>query len=58
LTRKVSTSGELTFQGTTWSVGRAFKGYYLALRPSGQPDTVDVYFGRHFLYRFILAAEG
>jgi len=57
LTRKVSASGELAFQGRSWSVGRAFKGFYLALYPSGQEDTVDVYFGRHFLYRMNLSGE-
>lgn len=57
LTRKVSASGEISFQGRVWPVGRAFKGYYLALRPSAQEDAVDVYFGQHFLYRLDLAVE-
>lgn len=57
LTRKVSASGELTLKGRSWSVGRAFKGHYLALLPTGHEDTVDVYFGRHFLYRFDLSAQ-
>ena len=55
LTRKVSASGELSFHGHTWSVGRAFKGHYLALYPTVQPGAVDVYFGRHFLYCFTVA---
>lgn len=57
LTRKVSASGELAFQGRSWSVGRAFKGFYLALYPDDQEDTVAVYFGRHFLYRIDLSDE-
>jgi transposase InsO family protein len=57
LTRKVSASGEISFGGRSWSVGRAFKGYYLALRPSTQQDVVDVYFGHHFLYRLDLGVN-
>jgi transposase InsO family protein len=57
LTRKVSASGEIACRGRSWSVGRAFKGFYLALSPSAQQDAVDVYFGHHFLYRMALSVE-
>lgn len=43
-TRKVTTQGKLNFRDQCFTVGKAFRGYRLALRASSESDTYKVYF--------------
>ena len=43
-TRKVTSAGKIRFQNQSFTVGKAFSGYRLALRASSQSDRYDVYF--------------
>lgn len=44
LVRKVQLKGEISFRGKTFKVGKAFKGYPVALRPTVQQGLFEVYF--------------
>lgn len=44
ITRKVNSGGTIAFQNERFTVGKAFRGYRLALRASSQPQQYDVYF--------------
>ena len=43
-TRKVNSTGTITIGNQCFTVGKAFRGYRLALRASSQPRQYDVYF--------------
>lgn len=42
--RKVQAGGRIQYLGKTFKVGRAFRGYPIALRPTAQDGEMDVYF--------------
>jgi transposase InsO family protein len=44
ITRKVTSGGTISIQDQRFTVGKAFRGYRLALRASSQPHQYDVYF--------------
>lgn len=44
ITRKVNSAGTIAFQNERFTVGKAFRGYRLALRASSQPQQYDIYF--------------
>lgn len=44
LVRKVQTKGKISFRGKVFKIGKAFKGYPVALRPTVQPELFEVYF--------------
>ncbi len=44
--RKVSDGGRINYHGRIHRVGRAFTGQLVALRPTEQDGSIDVYFGR------------
>jgi transposase InsO family protein len=44
ITRKVTSAGRIRFQNQSFTVGKAFSGYRLALRASSQSHRYDVYF--------------
>lgn len=45
--RKIQDKGEFSYQGRTWKVSKAFRGYPVALRPTNQDGCIDVYFCQH-----------
>ena len=45
--RKVQAGGEIAFQGRTFRVGNAFRGYQVALREGADDGLYHVYFGQH-----------
>jgi len=45
--RKVQQTGELSFQGRSLRVGKAFAGYPIGLRPTGTDGVYDVLFCHH-----------
>lgn len=45
--RKVQAKGEFSYLGTTFSLGKAFTGLLVGVRPTSQSDIRDVYFGIH-----------
>jgi hypothetical protein len=45
--RKVQAKGEISFRNRAFKVGVAFRGYPVALRPTADPVTWEVYFGHH-----------
>jgi transposase InsO family protein len=49
LVRKVQAQGEISFRNQEWHVGRAFRGYPVALLPTADPATWEVYFGQHLI---------
>lgn len=57
LVRKVQVKGEISFRGKTFKVGKAFKGYPVALRPTVQPELFQVYFCQQNIGRIDLRAS-
>lgn len=47
--RKVQTTGEIYFQGRPFSVGKAFRGLHVALRPTQEDGLWQVYFLTHLI---------
>ena len=45
--RKVQTNGHITFRGREFSIGKAFCGYQVALRPTTTDGLYDLYFATH-----------
>lgn len=45
--RKVQAGGELSYQGRVLKVGKAFRGYPVALRQTGQDGLMDIFFCQH-----------
>lgn len=54
LVRKVSVIGEITFRNRSFRVGKAFRGEWLALRPTVTDGLWEVYFGQHRIARINL----
>lgn len=44
ITRKVNSTGKISFNGQQFTVGKAFRGYHLAIRASSDGNTHDLYF--------------
>jgi transposase InsO family protein len=47
LIRKVDASGKISLRGRAYRVGRGFRGEPVALRPTGDPARIGVYYGEH-----------
>ena len=47
LVRKVQAQGEISFRNQEFHIGRAFRGYPVALQPTADPATWEVHFGPH-----------
>lgn len=47
--RKVSEKGQIKFLGRFWRVGKAFRGYPMAVRPSEEDGIFRVYFCQRFI---------
>jgi transposase InsO family protein len=45
--RKVQTDGKISFRNREFRIGKAFRGYPVALRPTTQDGVYDVYFATH-----------
>jgi transposase InsO family protein len=52
--RKVQAGGELSYRGRTLTVGKAFRGYPVALRPTAADDVYDVVFCHQTIRRIDL----
>lgn len=52
--RKVQNKGRISYKGTIYKVGKAFKGYPVALRPTSTDGVVDVYFCHQLIHRIDL----
>jgi len=47
IVRRVDAAGKLSFKNKTFRVGRAFRGYQVALRPTNNDGCFDVFFDHH-----------
>lgn len=45
--RKVQSGGKISFRNREFRIGKAFRGYPVALRPTAQDGVYDVYFATH-----------
>ena len=45
--RKVQTDGKISFRNREFRIGKAFRGYYVALRPTTADGVYEVYFASH-----------
>jgi transposase InsO family protein len=54
LVRKVQVTGEIWLRGQAYRVAPAFRGYPVALRPTADPQVLDVYFLRHRITQITL----
>lgn len=51
IVRKTNDTGRISYQGYDYHVGKAFAGYYLEVRPNELNGLLEVYFGKHRVYR-------
>ena len=58
LVRKVQDHGEINFLGHMFRVGKGFRGYAVALRPSTDDGVYDVYFATHRIAQVDLHQPG
>lgn len=58
LVRKVHDKGEISFANRPWSVGRAFEGQPVALRPTTVDGRYDVFFCQHKIGELDLREAG
>jgi transposase InsO family protein len=49
--RKVQTDGKISFRNREFRIGKAFRGYPVALRPTTEDGIYDVYFATHRISR-------
>jgi transposase InsO family protein len=47
--RKVQTDGKISFRNREWRAGKAFRGHYVALRPTTADGIYEMYFATHRL---------
>ena len=56
--RKVQAKGEIFYQGRAFRIGKAFHGYPVALRATGEDGVLAVYFGYHRISQVHLRNPG
>jgi transposase InsO family protein len=49
--RKTNDKGIISYQGSEYHVGKAFSGHYLEIRPNELVGLLEVYFGKHRVYK-------
>lgn len=55
--RKVDIAGKISWHGRPFAVGKAFRGYPVALRPTAKDGVWEVYFCRHHIRTLDLRSE-
>jgi len=55
--RKVQTDGKISFRNREFRIGKAFRGYPVALRPTTQDGVYEVYFATHRITQIDLRHE-